>query len=158
MTTQPQEIGSINSDVDTQRRLATASQFYRCPLCGINHAHLLINSSEIIDGDDMSTLRRNNHFFSANDIMKTTAKKRPTSVRRKKKVDKGLFQYFGGLSLKSLLLASSLLLILLFQTGKNYWFIETTVLRVALYHLFPTFNLKCLLYFFLLYLFSSLAS
>lgn len=40
MTTQPREIGSINTDAASQRNYATLSRYYSCPHCGIKHTHL----------------------------------------------------------------------------------------------------------------------
>lgn len=117
MTTQPQEIGSMNCDLDTQKRLAVASQFYRCPLCGTQHDHLLLDSFTDPDNKNIPTLH-NSNLLTANDVIKTTTKKKKRSTAvQKKKIDKGIFQYFGGISLKSLFLASSFILFFLFQTG-----------------------------------------
>lgn len=39
--TQPREIGAISTPVEHQRQLATASRQWACPVCGVNHAHLV---------------------------------------------------------------------------------------------------------------------
>jgi len=41
IVTQPREIGAISTPVEHQRQLATASRHWACPVCGVNHAHLV---------------------------------------------------------------------------------------------------------------------
>lgn len=47
MSTQPREIGSIATDIDTQQYLALASQRFRCPHCNLDHSHLCTDNQLI---------------------------------------------------------------------------------------------------------------
>ena len=46
MPTQPREIGSISTAVDEQRKLATASRKWTCPLCGVRHSRVIGEDGE----------------------------------------------------------------------------------------------------------------
>ena len=60
MTTKANEIGSISSDAATHRKLASESQSYICPFCGIHHSRLLPHISRSI----LPTILEKTLFYS----------------------------------------------------------------------------------------------
>ena len=51
MTTQPREIGSISTSLETRSRLAQSSRTWVCRECGLDHSKLLKLTSDLIPTD-----------------------------------------------------------------------------------------------------------